>query len=112
MTDAVINLALPSELDLQLVGRNPARLPEATVRAALELPIGGTVGGGSGPLVSIVVVTCNKLAFTRMCLRSVAMNTGGNFEILVVDNGSNDGTLEFLRAFSQKNGQNSAVRVL
>ena len=53
------------------------------------------------PLVSIVVVTYNNLAFSRMCLESIWSNTTyPNYEVIVVDNGSTDGTRELLEAMA------------
>ncbi len=51
------------------------------------------------PAVSIVIPTFNKLELTRRCLRALRANTAApRHEIIVVDNGSTDGTPEFLRA--------------
>lgn len=50
---------------------------------------------------SIIIVTFNGLhTFTIPCLRSVLDKTDEDFEIIVVDNNSNDGTQEYLRALS------------
>jgi GT2 family glycosyltransferase/glycosyltransferase involved in cell wall biosynthesis/Tfp pilus assembly protein PilF len=50
------------------------------------------------PRVSIIIPTFNNLALTRQCLDALSRNTpAGSYELVVVDNGSNDGTLEFLR---------------
>jgi FkbM family methyltransferase len=49
-------------------------------------------------LTSIIVVTHNELAYTRQCLVSVRDFTDEPFELLVVDNGSNDGTVEYLQS--------------
>jgi GT2 family glycosyltransferase/glycosyltransferase involved in cell wall biosynthesis len=54
------------------------------------------------PLVSVVVVTYNNLALTRACLDSLEQRTHyGNFEIIVVDNASADGTPEYLNAWAE-----------
>ena len=54
------------------------------------------------PLVSIVIVTHNNLAFSRMCLESVRKNTAyPNCEVIVVDNGSTDGTREMLNEMAR-----------
>ncbi|HEY3862816.1 MAG TPA: glycosyltransferase [Verrucomicrobiae bacterium] len=49
--------------------------------------------------VTIVIPTFNKLELTRRCLKAVAAHTPAPAcEIVVVDNGSTDGTPDFLRA--------------
>ncbi len=54
------------------------------------------------PLASIVMVTHNNLAFSRGCLESIRRNTRyPNYEIIVVDNGSTDGTRELLEAMAR-----------
>lgn len=50
------------------------------------------------PLTSIVIVTCNQLGYTRQCVNSLLEFTDPPFELLFVDNGSTDGTLEYLAA--------------
>lgn len=50
------------------------------------------------PLVSIVIVTYNNLALNRLCLESVLVDTDyPNYEVIVVDNASSDGTQAYLR---------------
>jgi GT2 family glycosyltransferase len=46
--------------------------------------------------LSIVIPVCNQLAYTEMCLDSLAIQTYAPFETIVVDNGSTDGTYERL----------------
>lgn len=58
-------------------------------------------GEQTGPLISVIVVTYNNLAFTRACLASLAADAlGRNLEIIVVDNASTDGSVEFLRQWA------------
>jgi len=52
------------------------------------------------PLTSIVVVTHNELAYTKACLESVRELTDEPYELIVVDNGSTDGTPEYLAGCS------------
>ncbi len=49
-------------------------------------------------LTSIVIVTFNEITFTRQCLDSIRLLTDEPYEIIVVDNGSTDGSVEYLRA--------------
>ncbi len=48
-------------------------------------------------VVSIVIVTCNQLEYTRLCVDSILEHTTEPYELIFVDNGSQDGTLEYLR---------------
>jgi GT2 family glycosyltransferase len=50
------------------------------------------------PLVSIVIVSWNGRHHLPACLAAVAAQTGVAAETIVVDNGSTDGTAEFVRA--------------
>lgn len=49
------------------------------------------------PLVSIVIVNYNGLQHLKKCLPSVFKSTYTNFEVIVVDNGSSDDSLKYLR---------------
>jgi len=60
-------------------------------------------------LTSIIVLTWNGLAHTRACLESIERTTSEPYELIVVDNGSSDGTVEFLHRFA---ASRPAVRVI
>lgn len=47
---------------------------------------------------SIIIVTFNQLAYTRLCVDSLRLRTDEEFELIFVDNGSTDGTVEYLRS--------------
>jgi 2-polyprenyl-3-methyl-5-hydroxy-6-metoxy-1,4-benzoquinol methylase len=49
-------------------------------------------------LTSIVIVTYNQLDYTHLCLDSLRLRTDEPYELIVVDNASTDGTVEYLRA--------------
>ena len=49
---------------------------------------------------SIILLTYNNLKYTRQCLESLYEKTGLDFELIVVDNYSQDDTPEFLDAFA------------
>jgi GT2 family glycosyltransferase len=48
------------------------------------------------PLVSVVILNWNGLENTKLCLDSVFAMDYPNFEVIVVDNGSTDGSKEYL----------------
>jgi glycosyltransferase involved in cell wall biosynthesis len=50
------------------------------------------------PKVSVIITTLNRLAFLREAIASVRGQEGTTHELIVVDNGSSDGTSEWLRA--------------
>jgi GT2 family glycosyltransferase len=53
--------------------------------------------------VTIILVTFNNLVYTRMSLESVLTNTRyPSYEVLVVDNGSKDGTSDYLQVVSRR----------
>lgn len=49
------------------------------------------------PLISVIIVNHNGIEFVAECLKSVSGNEYGNFEIIFVDNGSTDGSLEYVK---------------
>ncbi|MEM9873647.1 MAG: glycosyltransferase [Myxococcota bacterium] len=57
-------------------------------------------GAASAPTLSIVVLTFNGLSDTQQCLDSLARHTHVAHELIVVDNGSEDGTPAYLRAYA------------
>lgn len=53
---------------------------------------------GESPLVSILIVNWNGKALLGDCLTSVTSQTYRNYEILVVDNDSTDGSVEYIES--------------
>ena len=49
------------------------------------------------PKVTIQIVTWNSLKYLPFCLKSIFSQTYRDFQVLVVDNNSQDGTVDFLR---------------
>ncbi len=47
--------------------------------------------------ISIVIPVHNRIAFTRTCLESLQNQTVNNFDVIVVDDGSTDGTNEMVK---------------
>jgi len=55
------------------------------------------------PKVSIIIPCFNALPFIKQTLESVFNQTYNNLEIIVVDDGSKDGTIEFLKKLGKSN---------
>lgn len=53
-------------------------------------------------LVSIIILTYNAIAYTKMCVNSILNHTGCRHEIIFVDNASSDGTVEYLRNLTKE----------
>lgn len=49
---------------------------------------------------SIIVLTFNCLRYTQACLLSIRQHTSQPYELIVVDNASDDGSLEYLQSLS------------
>lgn len=61
------------------------------------------------PMVTIIIRSWNSLEFLKLCLESIKLHTTIPFNLIIVDNGSTDGSKEFLkeikvkRIFNKKN---------
>lgn len=51
------------------------------------------------PIVTVVLPTFNRLAYLRAALESLERQTFRDFELIVLDDGSTDGSREFLKRF-------------
>jgi len=54
------------------------------------------------PIFSILIPTYNQKNFLKRALDSVLSQSFGNFEVLVIDDGSTDGTQELINSYSDK----------
>ena len=52
----------------------------------------------STPLTSIIIVTDNQCDFTRGCIESLRYVTDEPYELIIVDNGSTDDTIDYLHS--------------
>ena len=55
------------------------------------------------PSVSVVICAKNALSFLQMHLPAILDQDYPNFEVIIVDDGSKDGTYEYLKSLSQNN---------
>ncbi|MEG6570381.1 glycosyltransferase [Thermoanaerobacterium thermosaccharolyticum] len=60
----------------------------------IEIKQGLNING----LSSIIILTYNQIDYTKMCIESIRKYTKTPYEIIVVDNGSSDGTIEYLES--------------
>jgi GT2 family glycosyltransferase len=63
-------------------------------------------------LTSIIILTCEQLDYTRQCLNSIFAFTGAPFELIIVDNGSKDGTLDYLASLSHANSACQRIKII
>lgn len=56
------------------------------------------------PLVTVIVASFNHVAYIEACLRSIRAQTYPNIELLVIDDGSSDGSVEFLQKLQPELG--------
>lgn len=54
------------------------------------------------PQISIIMPCLNMVNYIEKCIKSVIFQTLSNIEILIIDAGSTDGTLEILQTYSNK----------
>ena len=77
-----------------LLHRVQAKLAPKATPAPVQPPT--PTGPPSCGLTSIVILTHNQLSYTRECLDSIRAHTEQPYELIVVDNASTDGTVDYL----------------
>jgi GT2 family glycosyltransferase/capsular polysaccharide biosynthesis protein len=60
-------------------------------------------------LTSIIILTYNQLHYTRKCIESIFSHTRSAFELIIVDNGSQDDTISYINSISRINS--ACVRI-
>ena len=64
----------------------------------------------SSPLVSVLVTVFNRESFLADCLESILRSTWSDYEVVVVDDGSTDRSLEIADRFAKRDGRITVVR--
>src|SRR5687767_4621622 len=67
-----------------------------------RLAAGSTNDDAVTPLVSIIVPACNSAAWLASTLESALAQVGPQIEVIVVDDGSTDATLDVARGFEPR----------
>ena len=63
-------------------------------------------------MVSIIVVTWNNLRYTQECIEFLTAYTDVAYELIVVDNGSTDGTIEWLNELRSEDRSRIALKII
>lgn len=93
---------LPDGLRLTVTSRRPTTLTTETTAEVLTRPIPGWSPARPLPPASLVVVTYNGLAFTKMCMETLLTTEYPVADVVVVDNASADGTPDYLRRLADR----------
>jgi GT2 family glycosyltransferase/Flp pilus assembly protein TadD len=67
-----------------------------------EIPVGDE-------LATLIILCCNEVECTRLCLESVLRHTRAPYEIVLVDNGSTDATAAYLEEIKARPGPERVV---
>jgi GT2 family glycosyltransferase len=62
------------------------------------------------PKISVVILSHNKIDYTRTCIHSLLGTDYPDWELIIIDNGSTDGTVEWLNTF-RKEAKNDNIHV-
>jgi glycosyltransferase involved in cell wall biosynthesis len=62
--------------------------------------------------ISFLLVTYNEIKYIEKCLNSILKQTYRNFELIIVDGGSNDGTIDFIKSFMMANNSEIDINLL
>ncbi|MFH1624074.1 MAG: glycosyltransferase [Pseudomonadota bacterium] len=63
-------------------------------------------------IVSIVILTYNQLEYTEKCIESILRYTKEPYELIFVDNGSTDGTVEYLKTVQSSEFRVQSIRII
>jgi ATP-binding cassette subfamily B protein len=102
---------LPMELPLHHRSpRRPHGASEDAADAVRDRPIPAVSAAAEGPVASVVLPVLGDLASARLALESILANTESAYELIAVDDGSDDATAEYLEVLSARNRHIRVVR--
>lgn len=89
----------------------PAFSPAITLRSDVPFVVGGdSTAKPSRPrpsgneLASLIILCCNELDVTRLCIESVRTHTRPPYELILINNASTDGTAAYLNSLVGQSG--------
>lgn len=85
--------------------------PQAVPPEPWFAEVAPTAPPAAGGLASLIVLCHNELVYTRQCLESVLRHTRPPYELVLVDNGSSDGTPAYLDELRRRPGPERVVVV-
>jgi glycosyltransferase involved in cell wall biosynthesis len=110
--EAVLRVYQDETLWIKLSRNGPVKVEGnwgyEVVKDKLAVTLAATIP--NRPLVSIIILALNQLEHTRACLESLAAHVNVPHEIIIVDNGSTDGTPEFLRQWRNTHENCAVIR--
>src|SRR4029079_3881463 len=83
-------------------------LARCSLSARIAQPILGTIMSASPPLVSVLLTAYNREEYISASIESVLAQSCGDFELIITDDRSSDGTLAIARDYQRRD---SRVRV-
>jgi len=99
-------LVVLPELDQRAVftcnGLAVHRLNHASAAFPLSLGTGECKGVESKPTITVIIPCFNVVGYLDACVKSVLKQTYGNLRILLIDDGSTDGTGEVVSAYAER----------
>jgi GT2 family glycosyltransferase/predicted HAD superfamily hydrolase/Flp pilus assembly protein TadD len=100
------NVMSPSEASTTTgTGGMPAAARSSASQSAAVTP-----ASAGSPVASILILVLNQLEHTRKCLESITARTPISHEVIVVDNGSTDGTPAYLKEWQAGRPDRIVVR--
>ncbi|MBI5191898.1 MAG: FkbM family methyltransferase [Nitrospirae bacterium] len=72
--------------------------PVNSLSSSIDTLQSNNLGDNESIMTSIIVLAYNQIQYTRLCVESILHYTTGHYELLLVDNGSTDGTYEYFES--------------